>query len=129
MLLLLAAGGAYYYMNHDFRNNVGRQRPDFEMTSAALLQEFEQAESASNDKYLGKLIEVTGEIESFSEEDGKTTISLKTEDPMSAIVCELNPNLVPPDLRIEEGKRISIKGACSGKLMDIILVNCVISKR
>lgn len=126
IILALSLFGVYYYINHDFRNSVQNKKPDFELSSKDLFLEFDRDDDQAHSKYLGKTLSISGVIASVSQEGDRITISLETEDMMSAVVCELNVSLAPKNLSVKEGDPIKIKGECSGKLIDIILVNSVI---
>lgn len=125
LLLLLGVGGMYYYTQRDSRNDIVNRKPSEEISAVALLQAFEQDEKVAEDRFLGKTIEVSGQVQSIDTNTEKTTITLDTGDPISAIVCEMNNNLKTDFSQIMEGQDLALKGECSGKLMDIILVNCV----
>ena len=126
ILLCLAGLGSYYYMNYDFRNAIKNTKADYELSSKDLFEAFDADEGAANTKYTGKILEISGSVTDVVTESDQVSISLHTGDMMSVIVCELNKTLSSDEISLKVGDSIKIKGECSGKLIDIILVNCVV---
>jgi hypothetical protein len=86
---------------------------------------FENNEANANTLYLNKIIEVTGITESVKPgEDNVISISLKTENPLSAVICTFQK--IPDASKLQAGEQVTVRGECSGFLMDILLNNCVI---
>lgn len=92
-----------------------------------LLAEFAADEAAATAKYVGtteQAIEVSGPIRSMENaDDGKVTIVLETDDALAGIVCEFAAADVPETWRA--GATVTVKGICTGMLMDVVLVRCV----
>ncbi len=102
-----------------------KAEPDFRIAATDLQKAFENDETAANTTYLNKIIEVSGTIESVKPgEDKAVSISLKTENPLSAVICTFQK--VTDTSELKPGGQITIRGECSGILMDILLNNCVI---
>ncbi|MBK8506599.1 MAG: hypothetical protein IPL46_33035 [Saprospiraceae bacterium] len=128
LVLSIAVGAAvYYYTQRDSRNDIKYQKAEAEITASVLYAIYSEDEDLADSRYLGKVITVSGQIVSVDQEDEKITISLDTDDPLNAVVCEMNTKIQADFSDIREGHEISIKGECSGKLMDIILVNCILN--
>jgi hypothetical protein len=128
-LVLACIIGAYYYTQRDFRNDIVNKEALFQLDAKALIAEYEMGEAHANDRYLGKTIAVNGTIRSVEREGGEVTIFLDAGDPLSEVVCEMNMNVAQDYSDYRTGDQVVIKGECSGKLMDIILVNCVIDTK
>jgi hypothetical protein len=127
LLGIIAGAAVYYYTQRDSRNDIKYQKAEEEITANALYEFYRADEDQANDRFLGKVISVSGQIEAIDQENGKTTISINTGDPLSAVVCEMNTSIQSDFSDIGEGDQISLKGECSGKLIDIILVNCILN--
>lgn len=130
LLMLMVAGAliGYYYAQRDFRNDIRYTEADINISSQDLYAAFSVDEDSANNRFLGKIIAVTGLVQSVDAQPEKTTISLGTGDPMSAVVCEMNANIQSDFTGIVRGEELTVKGECSGMLFDIILVNCVINE-
>ncbi len=126
LLLLLVLAGVMLYMNYDFRAGIAKEEPDYVIDARTLFAEYDADEDAANQKYLGKTIEVSGDINHIDKTTDPVTISLEAGAVMGNLVCELSKTVEVDVTGIEEGEKITIKGSCSGKLLDVILVNCII---
>ena len=56
----------------------------------------------------------------------KTAISLQTKDDFGSVVCYLTKEEFKKSTEIKEGQEVVLKGICTGFLMDVILVKCII---
>ena len=126
MLLVVGLVLGYIYINHDYRTNILHAEPSFNLDAQQLFEEFTMDEGKANAKYLGKVIEVKGHVESIRTEENSMNVYLGTDAPFGQVVCQLNTDLASDNLQRFEGGSILIKGECSGMLMDVILVNGVI---
>ncbi|MEP7269222.1 MAG: hypothetical protein ABI844_16495 [Saprospiraceae bacterium] len=94
--------------------------------SAADLQKtFSDKEEEANTKYLDKVITVSGKIMSQKTEGDKVILQLETGDPMSTVICNLDPFSTHRRKEFKEGEMVQFKGTCSGYLSDVILDRCV----
>ena len=117
--------GLYLFNLHD--KNLQKAKPDLTITSTDLQKAFEDNEAVSIAKYVNKIIEVTGTIESVKAGEGNiTNVALKTGSELSLVICTLSPQSDPAVLI--SGDEVTIRGECSGFLMDVLLNNCVIIK-
>lgn len=90
------------------------------VTAAALFSEYSSNEKEANSKYIDKVVEVTGEINSVSKNsEGKTVVLLKTDDLMFGVNCTLEQAA-----DVKAGESISLKGICTGYLTDVVLIRC-----
>jgi hypothetical protein len=127
LVLLLAVGGILtaLYMYNLKDKDMQKVKPDFTMTASELQKEFETDESVAGAKYINRIIEVTGEVESVNPgEDHTVIITLKTNNPFSGVSCTLEADTGSPELAA--GNQVSLRGQCSGFLMDVIMNNCTV---
>lgn len=125
LVFFLAAGGilAGLYMYNLKDKNLLKVKPDFVMTAPELQRAFETDETAAGSKYINRIIEVSGEVESVKPGENQTlVITLKTENPLSAVSCTLQAESLIPEFAA--GDQVSLRGQCSGFLMDVLLNNC-----
>jgi hypothetical protein len=127
LLVILLGGTVYYFTQRDYRNDIKYHKADEELSALELYAAFEADEEKANTRFLGKTLLVTGVAQSVEQEGTSTTIKLETGDPLGSIVCEMNTELQSDFGKVNEGQSVSIKGECSGKLFDIILVNSIIN--
>jgi hypothetical protein len=116
--------GALYLYNKKHAD-MSRVKPDFVISAILLQKEFEDNENAASEKYINKTVEITGTIASVNEgEDISVSVTLNTGSPLSSVICTFNVTTDPTALI--PGKEVTIRGECSGYLMDVLLNNCAV---
>ncbi len=121
-ILAVAAGFFGYFKYNQPHTETAGSVADFVISPSDLLQAYEADENAANKKYLDKIIQVEGVVKAYNFVDGGGSLSLETGSEMSAIICEFESKDNISKIKI--GERVKIKGICTGKLMDIVLVRC-----
>ena len=106
--------------------NVAESTPDISLATPTLLNDFQNDENKANTAYLEKIIMVSGKILELTTADGNGVITLDGEGAFGSVICHLSPEENKKLVNLKEGQNISIKGICTGYLMDVILVKCVI---
>jgi DNA/RNA endonuclease YhcR with UshA esterase domain len=126
VILILGIIGAFtaYRIYNKPHVDVANTKPDISLTANKILNDFSSDENEANTKYLEKIIEVKGVISGMKTEKGLGIISLKTNDDFGSLLCHLSEESTTKMSNIKEGQIISIKGICTGYLMDVILVKC-----
>jgi hypothetical protein len=125
-ILALAGAAAGFYLYNLKPKDLGKVKPDFVVTASELQSAFEENETAAVVKYVNKIVEVSGEISSVEPgENNSVNISLKTNSSFSSVICTFPAGV--DSGKIKAGSQISIRGECSGYLMDVLLNKCVIS--
>jgi putative nucleic acid binding protein len=130
-VLFVCAGafGAYYYLNRSVAGISGKEA-DFSLTPQNLLADFTNDEQSANARYLDKVILTEGKINSIkSDEKNNVNIVLDTGDPMSSVSCVLDKRETGKSEKLRPNDPVKIKGVCTGMLMDVIMVNCVIEDK
>jgi len=95
---------------------------EFVLKPAELLAAYEIDEAAADTKYLDKILEVKGNVKEINEVENGGSISLDTGNDMASVTCEFESKDAVNGIKI--GDEVTVKGFCSGKLMDIVLVRC-----
>jgi hypothetical protein len=125
LLLCVAVWGVVQVMKP--HRNVASEQTEATMSAKALYNEFESNEKEAGKKWIGKVIEVSGIIISASETDKYVSINLGgTAD--GGINCSLLKKDLNAGDKFNPGDKITIKGKCTGFLMDVNLVDCIIEK-
>ena len=128
-ILILSAVGYAYYLYHKPHQGISAEKPDYKIDAITLVGEYDKNEKAANEKYLGKVLEVKGVIaEMIKDEKGKYNITLMAED-LSGVGCEFENASQSFLHNLKEGQEVTIKGICTGVLMDVVLVDCVLSNQ
>lgn len=122
-LLGVIVGFYLYNKPHEKMTNA---KPTFELTANDLFMAFESDETAANEKYLDKVIEIEGTVRAVShDEDGTVSITLATDTEMFGVICQLDNLSTPKRTTFEVGEKVAFKGICTGMLMDVVVVRCV----
>lgn len=126
LLLVLLIVAVLFVWKYVFKNaevDVASQKAEIKIEAAILTAEFELSEETANSKYLGKIIRVSGTVNSINEDEQSVSVYLKSKDEISGVMCTFNKNA--PDIsRLKTEDRVEIKGICDGYLMDVKLNKC-----
>jgi hypothetical protein len=123
ILALIAAVLTWKYTFRKTETSVASQKADVEITASELLQAFETNETTSNALYLDKVVRVTGTVDSFTEDSLGISVYLKEVDALAGIICSFDKSSIDIS-KIRKGSPLSIKGICTGYLMDVVLNRC-----
>ena len=116
------------YMYNLKPKDLQKVKPDFVITATDLLKAFESDENAATAKFVNNIIEVSGTIQSVKPgENNALTISLNTGSDISSVICTLQGNDGASNFRT--GEQLTIRGKCSGFLMDVLLNNCSVIQK
>jgi hypothetical protein len=121
----LAAILAALYLYNLKSTDMSRAKPDFIITASGLQKAFENDETKASVTYIGKILEVTGKIISVKPaQNGVVSVSLETENELSSVICTF-PAINDPSV-FRSGDEITLRGECSGFLMDVLMNNCAL---
>ena len=123
--LILILVGIYFY-NKPHRN-AAHEKTDVQSDAVALYSQFQQNEASANQKFLDKIIEVSGKIADIHESGNNIIVLLDAGSVPGGINCSFTNT--EHDIQIpRKGSLIKVKGKCTGFLMDVNLVDCVLAK-
>jgi tRNA_anti-like len=126
-IVLLCLGLLGIYKIYQPHHNVEGEQPVGKFSAAALYNEFLHDETTATRKWVGKVVEVTGTISGLSENGDHLSISLDAA-PEGGINCGFLKRDLSSDAKLSKGGAITIKGKCTGFLMDVNMVDCVLIK-
>ena len=96
------------------------------ITAQQIVKNYQANEDSANKIYLNKAIAITGEVlEAKKNQDGKPTVTLKSDDNFSNIYCTLKNDAG----QIQGGSTITVKGICTGFLSDVVIIDAIIIKK
>jgi hypothetical protein len=125
--IALSAILAALYMYNLKHTDMAKAKPDFIITATSLQKAFEDDETAASTRYINKILEVTGTIISVKPaENNFLSISLVTGSDFSSVICTF-PAIADPS-KFRTGDEITLRGECSGFLLDVLLNNCAVIK-
>ena len=118
-LALLGSVYAWFFIWNKPQQNI-KNAPAIQIQATAIFNEYSTNEKTANARYIDKIVEVTGTVNSVSKNaEGKTVVLLKTDDLMFGVNCTMEE-----DVQVKEGDTVSLKGICTGYLTDVVLIRC-----
>lgn len=123
LVLVLIAGAAAFYLFNKKVEGLEDVKADYSLSSDELFDAFEQNEAEAQAKYVGKVLEVKGEVVRSNLNDSLPTITLKAENSMIGGINCTFPKKID---QVNNGDQIVVKCNCQGYLMDVILNNCTL---
>ena len=99
--------------------------PSVIITASKLYKEYNANEIAADEKYKGKIIEVTGVIRDIGNDImDNAYITLVGDEYFGDIQCYFNEKSVVA--KLSKGKRITVIGSCSGLMINVQINNCIV---
>ncbi len=123
-LAIIAALWGYKEYNREVER-MSSEKTEHSINADEMLQLYESNEEEANSKYLDKIVEVSGVVDKVEKDGDQTNIYLKTSNPVSSVICELEDGQANVN-NIKTGDQITIKGVCTGYLMDVVMVRCIL---
>ena len=116
VLFLIVCVGIFAYREYNRKNvNLSETKAAFQLTDKQLIEEFTKDQNASNQKYLGKILELTGNIKKIdTDANGYHTIILGTPENMNSVRCSIDSSFNKEARNLSEGSSVVIKGICTG---------------
>jgi len=126
IVLLAAIGGGFAWKEYHRTTAKADELPVKETVNAQdLMTAFITDEDAATARFVGtteQVVQVTGTISAIDPAGKLTNIVLGTDNDLAGVVCEFAAADVPADWR--SGASVTIKGICTGMLIDVVLVRC-----
>lgn len=107
--------------------DIKKSNPELEITAQEILNDYRADENSANEKYVDNLIQIKGEIADISFAKGISIITLKDTSGLSSIICQMLPEDNLNVLKLKKGNQVLIKGICTGYLIDVMMVRCVLN--
>ncbi len=105
-----------------------KTKPVASLTTSELKVAFENDEVKANADFLNKVLEVKGKLVEIRHAEGNVQMVLDAESELSNVVCAMDARFVPPLDNFQIGEVYIFRGICAGKLMDIVLNQCILVK-
>ena len=121
ILLGIVGSAVGFYLFNKPLESTKILKTDFIINAVDLLNAFENDEMQANQKFLDKVIEVKGNIQKIEVKNSKTTVYLDADNLMSSVIFQLEDQAS----NLKKGQEVTLKGICTGYLMDVVLVRAV----
>ncbi len=127
ILFILIFSAGYLYLRYMPDKNMGKQAPDFLLTASQLANEYNLDPTASDVKFIDRIIEVTGKISDISTDQNEAIVFILRDNEMeTGILCTLTQEAKADAAALKPGDKITIRGMCTGMLFEVVLNKCVI---
>ncbi|MBN9384530.1 MAG: hypothetical protein J0H74_27500 [Chitinophagaceae bacterium] len=129
LLLLVLAGWGYYEYQRPHESAAG-EAASITIDADALYTQYSNDEKDCDGKYLGKVLQVSGKL-SEVQHSGQSEIwiiSTGGGNTGGGINCQLFPGEKIPEPHPKPGDNVTVKGRCTGFLMDVNLSDCIVVK-
>ena len=131
LLLFLIAGLSVYGFLHQLYDSGKLITPaDVQVTAAGMTVAYERDEGGADSLYLYKVVSVTGVLRELVESGSGDYVARLTGDGTGSpsVDCHLDSLNKPEDLSLRAGDSITIRGTCTGRWLNIMLVQCIVEK-
>lgn len=125
-VIALSLLGGYLYVRYMPEKSISKQAPDFSMTATELAAEFETDPPASNDKFIDRVIEVSGVISEISiDQNNSIVFILRGNEAPTGVLCTVSEKSKKTE-RYKVGDPVVLRGICTGMLFEVVLNKCII---
>lgn len=129
---IIAAVLIYIFVYNKPQPDFAKAKPDYSLKAAELFSEFKTDANASNARYGGKVVAVSGNLSGIEITDSLTVAIFALQEGMfgdEGIRCALIPAYADEVSIITPGTEITLKGYCTGfNDTDVILEHCSLVK-
>jgi hypothetical protein len=125
LLLAIGIGWAWHLYNKPHQS-AADEAITLSISADSLYRQYQSDEHEADQKYMGKVVEVTGIISEIQHNGSSEIWILSTQPGGGGINCELFPGS-KTDFHPKTGDTVTVKGRCTGFLMDVNLADCVLS--
>ena len=128
VILIFFIGGIIgVYLVNKPHTSLQNKKAAFSVSASDLIDEYARDESLADQKYLDQLVEVSGTVASVQLEGEFINVTLESSSELSSVICQMEKEKYSME-DFATGEAVSIKGKCTGMLMDVVLVQCVINQ-
>lgn len=126
LLVLAAAGYAWHLYDMPHRSAAGEEAA-VTISADTLYHQYQADEHSADQKYMGKVISVTGRLTNIQHSGNSVIWILSTQPGGGGVNCQLFAG-TKVDPEPKTGDPVTVKGRCTGFLMDVNLSDCVPEK-
>ncbi len=100
---------------------------DYTLSATELFQEYSENQGVADKKFINQIVEVKGTIfEVSTDQQGATVFLLTTGETEAGVLCTMELGESDKVKGKKVGDRITVKGHCTGMLMEVVLNRCTL---
>jgi len=104
---------------------ISANTPEISISAQQLYQEYDENEVAADLKYKDKVLLVSGTVDEIAKDiTDNIYVTLKGDEFIGDAQCFFADNHTDEAAQLKKGMKITIKGMCDGKMMNILLRGC-----
>lgn len=129
VLPFLLVGGllAYQFLQPKGPLDIHAAPTELSINAGSLYAAFAADEEEANATYVGKVIEVSGQLNAIEQDEaGDYQLKLAVDDPLGQVICALAKGEGNPIASASIGASTTIKGVCTGYLFDVVIDNAAV---
>ena len=121
--VLLASGSTE--AQEAIEEDISDSAPTVTVTASTLFSDYDSNEVAADDKYKGKILNVSGTIDDIGKDITDTMyVTLKTANPILNVQCFFADDHKSQVANASKGQQVTIKGKCDGKFGNVLIRGC-----
>lgn len=106
---------------------IASEVPTIEISASQLYADYEANGVAADEKYKGKVLLVTGVVNNIDKDIlDAIYVTLKADEYFGDVQCYFADSHTKTAAQLSKGQKITVKGKCDGKLMNVALKGCTI---
>lgn len=130
LILATLIAGIYGWLEyHRPQVNTADLAVAFNKSASQIVQEFEKNETTANALYNDKVLAIKGKIVQINITDTTQQIILAGAVSAGGIVCDFESNQRDQLKKLKIGSGVTVVGVCTGFLMDVVMVRCILNKK
>ncbi len=106
-----------------------KQLKGFKLTAASLLAAYDANEVAADEKFKGKLIEVTGKVDTIAKDimgDPYVTLGSGKDFEFAHVQAMFPADALKQLAGLRKGQEVTVRCTCAGKVINVIGEDCVL---
>ncbi len=106
---------------------ISSETPSLKVSAIKLYADYEANGVAADEKYKDKVLQVTGKITAIDRDImDKIYVTLKGNQYFGDVQCFFAEDHIQTAMKLSKGQKITVKGQCNGKMMNVLLKGCII---
>ena len=128
LVLIILFLAFYFYTEYQRKpGDISNAEPVTKINFSVIVDLYEKDEANANTQYLGKIIQVSGPItDIIKQQDTLINVFIGDTNSLHKVSCLLDKKHFNDIDKYNEMQQVTIKGICTGFLLDVELNRCVI---